>query len=86
MPTETTGHRSESRSTRRRRQVNRVLRLIAMPNHRRQILLQSQSHRELVRQPGDDTLGASIEFRRNCLGQRSYLRDPHADLLLRGSH
>jgi hypothetical protein len=41
---------------------------------------------ELVRQPGDDTLGASIEFRRNCLGQRSCLRDPHADPLLRGSH
>ncbi|WP_428675637.1 hypothetical protein [Reyranella sp.] len=32
---------------------------------------------QFIRQPRNHSLGATIEFRRNGLGQRSYLRDTH---------
>ena len=47
MPSEMTEHKSESRSIEAPARVNRVQRLIATPNHRTQILLQSQSHQQL---------------------------------------
>src|SRR5215470_9511111 len=45
----------------RPRQVNPVLRLIATPNHRRQILLQSQSHQET---PSIQISGVRLAIRR----------------------
>jgi hypothetical protein len=40
-----------------------------------------ESH-QLVRQPGNDALGASVELGRNSFGQRSYLRDAYARIRL----